>query len=513
MFSEGRTGRILQNVRGHRELGRTQAAGILTISLLLAATVPYIFNEDNLITLRAYAAQDTTKPVVTIDKPADGSKLSPGIVTVSGKGSDENGGSGVQSIQVSLDGGPYKIAKPKSAGDWSAWSLSFVLQVSGNHEIKAKATDHAGNKAWDTISLAVTASSSPTALSIAFANVAAGQTLSGTYDVVVSASDKSKVSNIKLYVDNVIVKTEYNSPYEFPVGTTGYGNGNHVLKAVATDTTGKTVSASVTAKVQNGVLPPPLPSGTGTHSVALAMHASWLSNSEFDSIFDGNLRSGDQVRYRVTDYPIGYDQSKVNHLKALKLSIPGLKIGLDIAYSAKIVKYAAQIKSQGFDFVEYNLENGFDGPNDDSAAAANVQKIKAASDAAHEAGLMFRVAPGRPNSNSFDRTNLLDDVAKLVDYYHIQTQSVQDQRDMYADFTQKISTKLRAANPAIVITSQISPHQSATEGKSLQQTMRDAISAAMSKTPPGHTQGAGMWVTGDAVPEAVSFYRWFEQNY
>lgn len=40
-------------------------------------------------------------------------------------------------------------------------------------------------------------------LTISFANVVGNQVLSGNYEVVVSASDSSLVSNIKLWVDDV----------------------------------------------------------------------------------------------------------------------------------------------------------------------------------------------------------------------------------------------------------------------------------------------------------------------
>ncbi|MGI0048609.1 MAG: discoidin domain-containing protein, partial [Nitrososphaera sp.] len=68
----------------------------------------------------------------------------------------------------------------------------------------------------------------PSSMTINFANVAEGQTLSGSYKVVVSASDTSLVSNIKLYVDGVLFKTENYSPYEYTIDTTGYADGNYV---------------------------------------------------------------------------------------------------------------------------------------------------------------------------------------------------------------------------------------------------------------------------------------------
>ena len=256
--------------------------------------------------------------------------------------------------------------------------------------------------------------------------------------------------------------------------------------------------------------PEPEPTPTNDGGVALVMHANWLSNSEFDQIAQGNLDGNDQIRYRVTDYPNGYDQSRVNYLfQNYRDKIPGLKVGISVAYSDIIVNNAAEFKELGFDFVEYNLETDFDGPNSDDQADENVAKVKAAADACEAQGLEFRVTPGRPNSNSFLRTNTIDDIAREVDFYHIQAQSIQETPSAYADFTEDVTTALRAANPDILSTSQVSPGQDSAAGKTIQETMRDAITAAMSKPEPGNTDGAGLWIGGDDVNEAASFFEWF----
>jgi hypothetical protein len=69
--------------------------------------------------------------------------------------------------------------------------------------------------------------------------------------MVVTASDTTKVSNIKLYVDSTIIKTEYNAPYEFGTDTTKFSDGNHVLKAVTTDKTGNTITETVNVIFEN----------------------------------------------------------------------------------------------------------------------------------------------------------------------------------------------------------------------------------------------------------------------
>jgi Bacterial Ig domain/RTX calcium-binding nonapeptide repeat (4 copies) len=132
----------------------------------------------------------------------------------------------------------------------------------GTHTLKAVATDKSGNTITKTVTVTFKnqASSPPpptsppppsSSLTISFANVNEEQTLSGIYEVVVTASDTTKVSNIKLYVDSTTIKTEYNAPYEFGTDTTKFSDGNHVLKAVATDKTGNTITETVTVIFKN----------------------------------------------------------------------------------------------------------------------------------------------------------------------------------------------------------------------------------------------------------------------
>jgi Bacterial Ig domain/RTX calcium-binding nonapeptide repeat (4 copies) len=134
----------------------------------------------------------------------------------------------------------------------------------GTHTLKAVATDKSGNAITKTVAVMFDneASSTPppptssppppsSSLTISFANVNEGQTLSGIYEVVVTASDTTKVSNIKLYVDSTIIKTEYNAPYEFGTDTTKFSDGNHVLKAVATDKSGNTITKTVAVMFEN----------------------------------------------------------------------------------------------------------------------------------------------------------------------------------------------------------------------------------------------------------------------
>ncbi|HJU33483.1 MAG TPA: Ig-like domain repeat protein [Nitrososphaera sp.] len=117
--------------------------------------------------------------------------------------------------------------------------------------------------------------SNPNNLFASFTSLVGGDTLSGIYEVQVSASPLSMVSNVKLYVDDsTLVSQENNAPYEFPLDTTKFSNGNHVLKAVATYNTGETVATTVTVKFENQA-PEPTPP---PQSVQTALTLNTITN-------------------------------------------------------------------------------------------------------------------------------------------------------------------------------------------------------------------------------------------
>jgi hypothetical protein len=93
------------------------------------------------------AAADTTPPTVKITSPINGTSISSGNTVVKGTAQDNVGGSGVNTVAVSLDSGIFATATPSSPGNWSTWSIKVVIQGSnkGSHTLIAKATDKAGN--------------------------------------------------------------------------------------------------------------------------------------------------------------------------------------------------------------------------------------------------------------------------------------------------------------------------------------------------------------------------------
>ena len=94
---------------------------------------------------------DTNPPYVQITDPKDGSTLisSTTKITVQGIASDD--ASGIKIVEVRVDNGAYVAAVPKALNDWSSWSVPIDLVAPGTHRLVPRATDNAGNQAWNSI--------------------------------------------------------------------------------------------------------------------------------------------------------------------------------------------------------------------------------------------------------------------------------------------------------------------------------------------------------------------------
>lgn len=91
---------------------------------------------------------------------------------------------------------------------------------------------------------------------------AANATLSGTVSLVASAADDVAVASVQFKVDNANTGAAITAaPYSFLLNTTTLLDGNHIITAVATDTSGNTAtSVAVAVKVNNAVPAPSIAS-------------------------------------------------------------------------------------------------------------------------------------------------------------------------------------------------------------------------------------------------------------
>lgn len=213
--------------------------------------------------LEVQAAKDNKPPTVKITAPLTGVTLSAGTIIVKGTSSDNRGGSGVNSVQVHLNGGTYINAVPKNSGDWSSWTVSINMFSVGSQKIVAKATDYAGNTKLHQIIVSTIDTTPPQ--------------LIAPLDVTVESSGPATI--VILGSPTVIDQVDPNpsisndAPSGFPLGTT-------VVKWTAVDFSGNLASAT-----QNVIVGPTLfdnfddqPAYTLPKTVA-SPNGKWISYS------------------------------------------------------------------------------------------------------------------------------------------------------------------------------------------------------------------------------------------
>lgn len=206
----------------------TMIVACLMIVMLLGLFSTY--PEDNVQVLAArQVAKDTKPPSVKITEPLTGVTLSAGVLMIKGTASDSRDGSGVSNVQVRANSAPFVNAIPKSAGDWSSWTISVNIFSVGLQKIEAKAIDRSGNVKLNSISV-TTIDTTPPQLAV-------------PADMTVEAVGPS--TNVELGMPAVIDQVDpnplvtNNAPEGFPLGTT-------LVVWTATDFSGNTASATQT---------------------------------------------------------------------------------------------------------------------------------------------------------------------------------------------------------------------------------------------------------------------------
>ncbi len=78
-----------------------------------------------------------------------------------------------------------------------------------------------------------------------------GSHVADVANIVVQVTGSADVDQVQFYVDDVLTATIPGVPYQFGWDTIKTAEGNHVLKAIATDDSGNTASATITLVVDN----------------------------------------------------------------------------------------------------------------------------------------------------------------------------------------------------------------------------------------------------------------------
>jgi hypothetical protein len=219
------------------------------------------------------------------------------------------------------------------------------------------------------------------------------------------------------------------------------------------------------------------------------------------------LDSGDIVMFH---YAIGRDPTSthISHLKAVT-TVPDEHKGFEFFTLAEIQEHAQTVADNGFGFISYDLETGISPTSETSNPTA---AFRAAKQAADEAGIDLAASPNYPISNG----DHLDDIAKLVDYYHLQSQRRQDDDRTCDTMRNWISNRMRViegANPDLEgeISYQVTLSRGAAEGKTIFQTTRDCIQ----RVSPSDADGNLIWWNAASFDNGnyQELLRFHENNY
>ena len=122
------------------------------------------------------------------------------------------------------------------------------------YHFRVRSTDAKGNNASSgDMTFATAGDTTPPTVSIT--SPAANATLTGSVTVTANATDNVAVASVQFKVDNANTGPAITAtPYSYSLNTTNLSNGNHVLTAVAADTSGITATSSqVAVNVNNNV--------------------------------------------------------------------------------------------------------------------------------------------------------------------------------------------------------------------------------------------------------------------
>jgi hypothetical protein len=238
----------------------------------------------------------------------------------------------------------------------------------------------------------------------------------------------------------------------------------------------------------------PEPSGS-SQKFFLALLLQYMNKDAQLNIYRPNMGSEDMTRLRVQDD----DVLKSEYIQAAK-SLPG-PAGVTFKSSNAIVENAKRVKALGFNFIELNLEPGFSPDSDKNNV---VGAFKRSAEAAHQQGLEFRATVTRAHTIEYGPK-----IAPFVDYFNIQTQSLQDNGiKEYSDYVHSVIPKLKNANSNLKVSVLVSTEAGNAPGLSKLETLKQCISSVMDVA-----DGAAVWFGGSHLQTLKSFVEWYNAKY
>ena len=189
-------------------------------------------------------AGDTTPPSVSITSPTWNQTVS-GTLSATVGASDNVG---VAYVKFLMDG-VYSGALDTTAPYGATWDTTKLAD--GPHRILVEVGDTSGNKNWAAVNFNV-ANGDTTPPSISITSPTWNQTVSGTLNATVSASDNVGVAYVKFLMDGVYSGAlDTTAPYGWSWDTTKLSNGAHRILVEVGDTSGNKNWAAVNVTVNN----------------------------------------------------------------------------------------------------------------------------------------------------------------------------------------------------------------------------------------------------------------------
>jgi subtilisin family serine protease len=175
-------------------------------------------------------------PSAAVVDPADGQVLT-GTCRILVSASDDGA---VSSVELTIDGGAYTDITANFDGTYYYYDWDTTGASDGDHTLGARATDDA-SQSTDSAVVSVTVDNAPSddAPSVSISDPSEGQTVAGSYRVLVSASDDHTLSSVELSIDGGaymdITASFDDTYYYYDWDTTATSDGGHTLRARATD--------------------------------------------------------------------------------------------------------------------------------------------------------------------------------------------------------------------------------------------------------------------------------------
>ncbi len=190
---------------------------------------------------------DNTAPTVSIKEPLSGNMYR-GTVTISVNVTDNRE---LGNVHLRVDNTGLRVMVYNSTDYLWEYDLDTTTLSDGQHTLMVLAVDKASN--LGITSITVLTDNNPPTLTIQ--SPTSGMTVGLTLIVSVQANDVSNISRIEFYLQDVLVYTVYNMPYQWSWDTTKYPNGDHTITVKAYDTAGNVKTSGTTVTVKNVELP------------------------------------------------------------------------------------------------------------------------------------------------------------------------------------------------------------------------------------------------------------------